>query len=124
MRIAEANNTVQYWTNLGSQQSAIVIGPVSPFAWVKCWADGGGLCRLFKLTELQLKLGPVSTNHSGSEKTRVRNSIGPFLCRKQVLAARVCARIGRQVYTGVIIPATARYWQPIFDIFLAMLGQC
>ena len=41
LRIAEADNTVQYWRNLGIQQSAIVIGPVSPFALVKCWADDG-----------------------------------------------------------------------------------
>ena len=32
--------------------------------------------------------------------------------------------IGCQVHTGVIILATARYWQPIFGKFLAMLGQC
>ena len=31
-RIAKANNTAQYWPNLGSQESAIVIRPVSPFA--------------------------------------------------------------------------------------------
>ena len=29
VRIAEGNNTAQYWTNLGSEESAIVIGPVS-----------------------------------------------------------------------------------------------
>ena len=51
----------QYWPNLGSQQSAIVIGPVSPFASVKCWADDGGLCWLFEFTDLQPKLGPVLT---------------------------------------------------------------
>ena len=41
-----------FWNNknLGSRQSAIVIEPVSPFASVKCWADDGGLSRLFKLT--------------------------------------------------------------------------
>ena len=60
VRIAEADNTAQYWPNLGSQQSAIVIEPVSPFALANCWADDGGLCRLFKLTDLQPKLGPVS----------------------------------------------------------------
>ena len=60
MQIAEADNTAQYWPNLGSQQSAIVIGPVSPFESVKCWADVGGLCRIFKLTELQPKLGRLS----------------------------------------------------------------
>ena len=59
MRISQADNTVQYWPNLGSQESAIVIGPVSPFPSVKCWADDGGLCRLFQLTDLQPKLGPV-----------------------------------------------------------------
>ena len=62
----------------------------------------------------------TTANHSGSEKTGVRHSIGPLLCRKQVLAARV----GRQVHTGVIIPATARHWQPIFGKFVAMMGQC
>ena len=40
----------------------------------------------------------------------------------QVLAARVWARIGRQVHTGVIIPATARYWQPIFGNIVANAG--
>ena len=57
---AEADNTAQYWSNLGSQQSIIVIGPVSPFASVKCWADDGDLYLLFKFTGLQPKLGPVS----------------------------------------------------------------
>ena len=60
VRIAEGDNTAQYWPNLGSQESAIVIGPVSLFASVKCWADDGGLFRLFKFTDLQPKLGPVS----------------------------------------------------------------
>ena len=121
-----------------------------------------GLFRLFKFTDLQPKLGPVSAlyqadchfyygiqfrkqksqspahgryitgpcftcttaNPSGSKKTRVRHSIGPLLCRTQVLAARVWARIGRQVYTGVIIPVMACSWQPIYGKFLAMLGQC
>ena len=60
MRIDEADNTAQYWPNLGSQQSAIAIRPESPFASAKCWADDGGLCRLFKLTDLQPKLVLVS----------------------------------------------------------------
>ena len=71
-------------------------------------------------------IGPCVTittaNHSGSDKNRVWHSIGPLLCRKQVLAARVWARIGHQVHTGVIIPATARYWQPIFDNIFADAG--
>ena len=60
VRIDEGDNTAQYWPNLGSQESAIVNGPVSLFASVKCWADAGGLFRLFKFTDLQPKLGPVS----------------------------------------------------------------
>ena len=60
VRIAEADNTAQYCPNLGSQQSAIVIRPVSPFASVKCWADDGGLCRLFELTYHQPRHGLVS----------------------------------------------------------------
>ena len=60
MRIAEGDKTAHYWLNLGIQESAIVIGPVSLFASVKCWAGDGGLFRLFKFTDLQPKLGPVS----------------------------------------------------------------
>ena len=60
VRIAEGDNAAQYWPNLGSQDSAIVIGPVSLFASVKCWADDGGLFRLFKFTDFQRKIGPVS----------------------------------------------------------------
>ena len=60
VRIAKGDNTAQYWPNLDSQESAIVIGPVSLFASVKCWADDGDLFRLFKFTDLQQKLGPVS----------------------------------------------------------------
>ena len=48
--------------------------------------------------------------------------MGPLLGRKQVLAARVWARIDRQVHTGVIIPAMARYWQPIFGKNVADVG--
>ena len=59
MRIAEGDNTAQNWSNLHSQESAIVIGPVSLFSSVKCWTYDGGLFRLFKFTDLQPKLGPV-----------------------------------------------------------------
>ena len=48
-----------------------------------------------------------------------------MLCRtlaEQVLAARVWAGIGRKVHTEVIIPATARYWQPIFGKIFANAG--
>ena len=60
VRIAEGDNTAQYWPNIGSQESAIVIGPVWLFASAKCWADDGGLFRLFKFTDIQPKLGLVS----------------------------------------------------------------
>ena len=36
--------------------------------------------------------------------------------------ARVWARIGSQVHTGVIIPEMARYWQPIFGNIFADAG--
>ena len=58
--ISEADSTTQYWHNLSSQQSAIVIGPASPFASVKCWAEDDDLFQSFKLTDLQPKLGPLS----------------------------------------------------------------
>ena len=71
-------------------------------------------------------LGHVSLlprkNYSESEGTRARHSIGPLLCRKQVLITRDWSRIGRQVHTEVIIPATARYWQPIFGNIFADIG--
>ena len=56
VRISEADNTAQYWPNLGNQQLAIVIGPVSLFASVKCWTDDGGLCRLIKFTAFSRNL--------------------------------------------------------------------
>ena len=118
VRIAKADNTGQYWPNLGSQQSANVIEPVSPFASVKCWADDGSFCRLFKFTDLLPKLGPVSALYQAD----CHFHYGPFLCRKQVLVTRVWARIGRQMHTGVIITATARYWQPIFGNIFADAG--
>ena len=59
VQIAKDDNTEQYWPNLGSLQSVTVIGPVSTFASFKCRADDRGLCRLFKFTDLQPKLGPV-----------------------------------------------------------------
>ena len=60
VRIAEADKTAQYWPNLGSQQSATVVEPVSPFASVTCWTKNGDLCRVFKFTDLQPNFGPVS----------------------------------------------------------------
>ena len=60
VRIAKADNTEKYWPNLGSQQSATVIGPVLPFASVKFCTDEGCLRRLFQFTDLQMKLGLVS----------------------------------------------------------------
>ena len=85
MRIAKADNTGQYWPNLGSQESAIVIGPVLPFASVKCWAVEGGLCRLFKFTDLQPKLGPVSALYQArccAENKCWRPEFGPELATK------------------------------------------
>ena len=118
MRISEADNAAQYWPNLGSQQSAIAIGPVSPFASVK------GFSR--NLAHYRPHTKPILTftmaSSSESRKVRVRTMdqhisetfLGPLLCRKQVFVARIWAKIGCQVHTGVIIPEMARYWQPIF----------
>ena len=133
MWIVEADNTTQFWPNLGSQQSAIVIWPVSPFASVKSWPDDGSLCRMFKFTDLQPQLGPVSALHQADchfyhgkpfwkWENQSWHSIGPLLSRKPMLAARVWAKIGRQLHAGVIIPATARYWQPIFANIYADAG--
>ena len=81
MRIAEGDNTARNWPNLGSQESAIIIRPVSLFASVKCWAEDGSLFRLFKFTDLQPKLGQyrpytkpivIFTMTSSSESRRAR----------------------------------------------------
>ena len=81
VRITEADNTAQYWPNLGSQQSAIVIGPVSPFASVKCWADEGGLVDCLNWPTFSLNLAqyrpytkPILTftMSSSSESRRAR----------------------------------------------------
>ena len=60
MRFSEAAHTAQYWPKRGSQQSAIVIGPMSAFASIKCFVYDGSFCQLFKFSDLQPKLGPVS----------------------------------------------------------------
>ena len=41
VRNAKGDNTAQYWPNFGSQESAIVIGPVSLFISVKCFIESG-----------------------------------------------------------------------------------
>ena len=90
MRIDEVDNTAQYWPNLGSQQSAIGIGPVSSFEVVKCWADDVGLFRLFKFIDLQPKLGVsifevrkpefgTASARSCAEKKCCRAKFGPEL---------------------------------------------
>ena len=129
VRISEADNMAQYWPNLGNQQSAIFIEPVSPFASVKCWPDDGGLCRLFKFTDLQPKFGPVSAlyqddcyfscgiqfrNYKSQSPAHGRHITGPcvtFITEKH-----------NQLHTEVIIPETARYWQPIFGNIFADAG--
>ena len=85
VRIAEADNTAQNWPNLGIQQSAIVIGPVSSFASVKCWTDDGDLCRLFKFTDLQPKLAqyrpytkPIVTITMASSIVSGRSRVQPM----------------------------------------------
>ena len=50
-----AKRAMRMWPRSGQ---IFVIGAVSPFASVKCWADGG-LCQLFKFTDLQPKFDPV-----------------------------------------------------------------
>ena len=100
MRISEGDNTAQYWPNLGSQESAIVIKPVSLFASVKCWADDGGLYRLFKLPALSWNLAqyrpyttPIVTftmaSSSKSERARVRPMDGTILGHASLLPRRI-----------------------------------
>ena len=81
VRIAEGDNTAQYWPNLGSQESAIVNGPVSLFASVKFWADDGGLFRLLNLPTFSRNLAQyrhytnpivIFTMASSSESRRAR----------------------------------------------------
>ena len=85
MRIAKAHNIAQYWPNFGSQQSAIVIGPVSPFVTVKCWVDDGGICRLFKFINLPSNLAqyrsytkPIVTFTMASSSERRRARVRPM----------------------------------------------
>ena len=90
------DNTAQYWPNLGSQESAIVIGPVSLFASVKCWADDGGLFDSLNLPTFSRNLaqyGPytkpivIFTMASSSESRRTRFGLmdGTLLGRVSLL---------------------------------------
>ena len=125
VRIAEVNNTAKYWPNLGSQQSAIVIGPVSQFALVKRWADDGGLCRLCKFADLQLELGTISALYQAychfyyGIQFRKYKSQNPAYGR---YITGPCV----QVHTGVIIPATARFrrcWASVGPYLNSHLGS-
>ena len=141
VRIAEADNTAEYWPNLGSQQSTTVIGPVPPVQRSSAGPTTATFVDCLNLLTFSRNLAqyrpytkPIVTftmaSSSGSRrarvwpmdgtllghvsllplKTKLRHSIGPLLCQKQVLAARVWARIGLQMHTGVIITAMTRYW--------------
>ena len=99
MRIAETDNTAQYWPNLGSQQSAIVIGPVSPLASVKCWADDGGLCWLFKFSDLQPKLFQYRILEV--RKPEFGTASAHCCAENKCWRPEFRPRCGRQVHTGV-----------------------
>ena len=132
MRIAEGDNTAQYWPNLGSQESAIVIGPVSLFASVKYWADDGGLFRLFKFTDLQPKRGPVSalyqadsnfTMASSSESRRARLGLmdGTLLGHVSLLTRQTILEVRKPEFGTALARCCAenKYWRPEFGPALA-----
>ena len=132
MRIAEGDNTAQYWPNLGSQESAIIIGPVSLFASVKCWADDGGLFRLFKFTDLQPKLGPVSalyqaivsfTMASSSESRRARVGLmdGTLLGHVSLLPWQTILEVRKPEFSTALACCCAenKCWRPEFGPALA-----
>ena len=128
VRIAEGDNTAQYWRNLGSQESAIVIGPVSLFASVKCWADDGGLFRLFKFTDLA-QYRPYTkpivsfTMASSSESRRARVGFmdGTLLGHISLLPRQTILEV-RKLELGTALArcfAENKCWRPAFGPALA-----
>ena len=59
MRIAGTENTVQYWTNLGSHRLANITGPISAFKSAQCGPSTGTVCWKSKFSMLAPKLGPA-----------------------------------------------------------------
>ena len=132
VRIAEADNMALYWPNLGSQQSAIVIGPVSPFASVKCQADDSGLCRLFKFTDLQPKLGPVSALYQTdchfnyeiqfrNRRSRVQPMDDTLLGHMSILPRQIILEVRKPEFgtTSARCCAENKCWKPDFRPGLA-----
>ena len=118
VRIAEADNTAQHWPNLGNQQSAIVIRLVLPFASVESWADDGSLCQLFEFTDLQPKLGPMSTLYyvtftmvasSERRRARVRRMDGTLLGRVSILLQQTFLEVRKPEFgtaSPLVVPKT------------------
>ena len=124
---ANCNNMAQYWLNLGSQQSAIVIGPVSPFASVKCWAEDDGLFRLFEWTDLQRNLAqywpytkPVVTftmaSSSESKRTRIRPMDGTWLVHMSLLPRQSILEVRKREFGTAPAHCCAKnmHWRPEF----------
>ena len=80
VRIAEIENTSQYWTSLGSQKSANVTGPISTFFKSAQYLSTGTVHWHFKFVKLPPKLGlemalywAESWYYSAARYTVVRN---------------------------------------------------
>ena len=132
VRIAEGDNTAQYRPNLGSQQSAIFIGPVSPFASVKCQTIDSGLCRLFKFTDLQPKLGPASALYQTdchfnyeiqfrNRRSRVQPMDGRLLGHVSLLPRQTILEVRKPEFGTALARCCAenKCWQPEFRPELA-----
>ena len=79
MRIAEGDNTAQYWPNLVSQQSAIVIGPVLRFTTVKFWANCSNLPYFSQnLAQYRPYTKPIVTFTMASSIKSIRPRVRPM----------------------------------------------
>ena len=94
MRIAVTENTAQYWTNLGSQKSANVTGPISAIKSTQQWPIK------------EPKVGIILANQVESQKARVRPCNGPMEGRKSVLLRQTILEVEKTES----VPAMALYW--------------
>ena len=117
MRIAEGNNTTQYWPNLGSQESAIVIGPVSLFASVKCWAVDLAQYRPYT------KPIVIFTMASSSESRRARVGLmdGTLLGHVSLLPRQTILEVRKPEFGTALARCCAenKCWRPEFGPALA-----
>ena len=102
--MTEADNKAQYWPNLGSQQSAIFIEPVSPFAWSSAGPMTAAFADCLNLPTFSRNLAQnrpytkrtvafTAASSSESRRARVRPIEGTLLGLVSLLARKTIQKV-------------------------------